>query len=222
MPNAEGSAEVTLGNTTVIAGVKVDVGTPLKDKPEEGSIITSAELSPMASDKYEPGPPTPEAIEISRVIDRGIRAANVVDTKSLYINEEKVWNAYIDIYAVNYDGNIFDAGTLAAIAALSTSKMPRFEDEKVVRENMGKLKINAISTSCTFAKVAGHILLDPDGNEEAFSNVRLTIANDEKYIRAMQKGLGGSFTPKELDQMIDMTFNKSAELRSSIKHAIGD
>jgi hypothetical protein len=56
--------------------------------------------------------------------------------------------------------------------------------------------------------------------EEAFMNARLTVANDKEYIRAMQKGLSGSFTEKEIERLIDASFEKSNLLRSSIESAI--
>ncbi|MDE1834625.1 MAG: exosome complex protein Rrp42 [Candidatus Micrarchaeota archaeon] len=219
IPNAEGSAQVIMGNTKMLAGVKVGVGEPMPDKPGEGNLITSAELHPMASDQFESGPPSPEAIELGRVIDRGIRAADMINSKSLGIDEEKVWEVFIDIYTLNYDGNLFDAGTLAAAAALYSARMPKYdaENEEVIREgNLGRFKIGGMVTSSTFGKIAGKVILDPDGNEEAFMDARITIANDENYLRAMQKGLGGSFSQKELETLIDASFQKSKDLRKLI------
>ncbi len=218
IPNAEGSAEVNLGNTKVLVGIKMDVGEPMKDKPDEGTIMTGAELLPLAHHTYEAGPPSAEAVELARVIDRGIRAANMIDLKKLFIDEEKVWSVFIDVYVLNYDGNLFDAGTLAAVAALKDTRMPKYEGGKVVRDGkLGKLEIQNLCTSCTFAKVAGTTILDPDGGEEDFADARLTITNDEKSIRAMQKGLRGSFTPHEVDTLVDTAFEKSKELRRIVE-----
>ncbi len=223
IPNAEGSALVDIGNTKVLAGVKIDVGLPLPDKPEEGALVTGAELLPLANPEYETGPPSPEAIEFARVVDRGIRAAEVVDLESLFIEKEKVWTTFVDIYVLNYDGNLFDAGTLAATTALLSARMPKYENEKVIREgNLGKLKTKGIITSCTFAKVGGKVLLDPNGNEEEIMAGRMTIANDENVIRAMQKGLSGSFSFSEVKDMIDKTFDKSKDLRAIMKKAMGE
>ncbi|MEM0087251.1 MAG: hypothetical protein QXU16_03240, partial [Candidatus Micrarchaeaceae archaeon] len=55
--HAEGSAQVDLGFTKVLAGVKLDVDTPMPDKPDEGNLIVSAELLPLASTEFEAGPP---------------------------------------------------------------------------------------------------------------------------------------------------------------------
>ncbi|MGB9732853.1 MAG: exosome complex protein Rrp42 [Candidatus Micrarchaeia archaeon] len=215
IPNAEGSAEVNLGSTKVLVGVKLDVDEPMPDKPNEGNIITSAELLPLASAEYDIGPPSPEAIELARVVDRGIRAAGVIDTESLFISEGKVWSVFIDIYIMNYDGNLFDASTLAAVAALKGTRMPKYENDAVIREGkLSKLKTNNIVTSCTYAKIGSKIILDPDGDEESVMDARLTIANDESYIRAMQKGLSGSFNEHELEMLVDTTFEKSKFLRS--------
>jgi exosome complex component RRP42 len=223
IPNAEGSAEVIIGHTRVLAGVKISIGSPMPDKPDEGNLITSAELLPLSSDSFETGPPSPEAIELARVIDRGIRASGMIDTKAFFIEEEKVWDLFIDVYILNYDGNLFDAGTLAAVTALSTARMPKYEDQKIIREgNLDRLKISNTITSCTFAKIADNIVLDPDRNEEEFMDCRLTIANDENSIRAMQKGLSGSFTPKELENLMDITFDKSKELRKHVEKARSD
>ncbi|MEM0087256.1 MAG: hypothetical protein QXU16_03265, partial [Candidatus Micrarchaeaceae archaeon] len=192
----------------------------MPDKPDEGNLIVSAELLPLASTEFEAGPPSPEAIELARVVDRGVRASELLDLGSLFIEEEKVWSVFVDIYILNYDGNLFDASMLAAVSALSSTRMPKYEDDKVIREgNLQKLKTGKIVTSCTFAKVGNAILLDADSNEESVMDARLTIANDEDKIRAMQKGLSGSFTHEEILSAIDKSFEKSKELRSIIKNA---
>ncbi len=222
MPNAEGSAIAQIGNTKVLAGVKIDIGEPMRDTPNDGSIATNAELLAMAADQYESGPPSPESVEFARVVDRGIRAAGMIDTAKLFIEEGKVWSVYIDLYVLNFDGNIFDAGTLAGVAALTSARMPKYEDSKVIREgNLAKLGVANLATSCTFAKVGDTLLLDPNGAEESVMRTRLTIANDENVIRAMQKGLSGSLTQKEIDSLIDVTFDKSRELRNIVKKATG-
>lgn len=56
--SAEGSARVHLGNTDVIAGVKVIPGTPYMDAPGDGVLTTGAELIPLAHESFEPGPPS--------------------------------------------------------------------------------------------------------------------------------------------------------------------
>lgn len=223
LPNAEGSAQVEIGHTKVLAGIKLGIGTPMPDKPNEGNLMTMAELLPLASADYETGPPSPDSIELARVVDRGIRAAGCIDLPSLFIEEEKVWSLFIDLYVLNYDGNLFDACTLAAMTALNTTKMPKYENGEAIRTgNLANLKVNNQVTSCTFGKIGDKILLDPNSGEEAVMSGRVTIANDQNVIRAMQKGMSGAFTEQEMDILLDKTFEKSKELRGIIVNSKSD
>ena len=123
--SAEGSARVHLGNTDVIAGVKVIPGTPYMDAPGDGVLTTGAELIPLAHESFEPGPPSEDAIELARVVDRGIRESGMIDVKQLCIKKgEEIWMVFIDIYALDYDGNLFDASNLAAVCALKNAIVP--------------------------------------------------------------------------------------------------
>ena len=45
---ADGSAKVCIGDTQVLAGVKMSVGAPFPDKPNEGVLIVNAEFSPVS------------------------------------------------------------------------------------------------------------------------------------------------------------------------------
>ena len=88
---AEGSARVKIGNTDVLVGVKLGVETPYPDTPEDGNLMVNAELLPLSSNEFEAGPPGIKAIELARVVDRGIREAKTIDTGKLCITPaEKV------------------------------------------------------------------------------------------------------------------------------------
>ncbi|MGC8609131.1 MAG: exosome complex protein Rrp42, partial [Thermoplasmata archaeon] len=73
IPRAAGSAYVSLGKTKVVAGVKIESGEPFPDTPDQGVLTTNIELLPIAFPSFEAGPPNDMAIELSRVVDRGIR-----------------------------------------------------------------------------------------------------------------------------------------------------
>src|SRR5438093_11940457 len=80
---AEGSARVRLGETEVIAGVKLNIGTPFPDTPNEGILVVNSEFTPLASPDFESGPPSEDAIELSRVVDRGIRESKCIEMDKL-------------------------------------------------------------------------------------------------------------------------------------------
>jgi exosome complex component RRP42 len=218
MQNAEGSAQVELGETKVLAGIKLDVEEPMEDTPDRGNLMVSAELLPIASGSFETGPPSPASVEFARVVDRGIRAGNCVDLPSLLIEEEKCWTVFIDLYVLNYDGNLFDAGALAAMAALTSTRVPKYEDGAAIRTGAStQLKIGNIVTSSTFSKIKSRTVLDANGDESAASDCRMTITTDEEKVRAMQKGLSGGFFKGEVEELVDTAFIKNKELRDILK-----
>ena len=216
--STEGSARVRIGDSQVLAGVKVDLANPFRDKPDEGILSTSAELLPLASPSFETGRPGVESIELARIIDRGIRSAEAIDLKALYINEEKVWGIYIDIYALDHDGNLIDAAGLAAVAALSELKIPKYEDAKALRgpEHYTPLPLKEIPTYCTFAKIGDKILSDANFLEEVAADARLTISNNDSMVFAFQKLGSGSFSRQEVMDMVDRSFDKWQELKKYI------
>ncbi len=212
---AQGSARVRLGNTDVLVGVKMEVGQPFADTPDKGVLTTNAELIPMASPTFESGPPDENAIELARVVDRGIRESEMIDLQKLCIKKgEEVWINFVDIYVLDYDGNLFDACFLGAMAALKSAVVPAAENEKGEDYPM---PIKRIPISCTAVKIENSILFDPTLDEEKVAEARLTVTTDENGdLRAMQKGLPGAFTLDEVRQIIDSARRVSKDLRNLI------
>jgi len=236
---AEGSARVKIGNTQVIAGIKMDAGEPYSDSPESGVMTTAAELIPLASPDFESGPPRENAIELARVVDRGIRESGVIELDKLCIEPgEKVWIVFIDIHIIDFDGNLFDAASLAALAALMTTKVP-VERLKPALEKLQEkfpsiknyldehptdypLPLKTPPVSCTSVKYNGAVVMDPSLDEEEIAEVRLTVATDENGdIRAMQKGLNGSFSIEEIKKVIKVSIDNGKEIRKQLYKSVG-
>jgi exosome complex component RRP42 len=213
--SAEGSARVHLGNTDVIVGIKLIVGQPFADTPNKGVLTTNAELIPLASETFESGPPGREAIEIARVVDRGIREGQAVDMEKLCIEPEKeVWIMFVDIHALDYDGNLFDAANIAAISALKSTTVPAKRADK--GEDF-PLPVAHEPISVTAVKIGEHILIDPTYDEGIVAEARLTVAtNEEGNLCAMQKGGEGSLTVDEVLRVVDLSKKLGAEVRRKI------
>lgn len=219
---AEGSARVKLGNTEVLVGIKMDVGTPFPDTLDDGVMIVNAEFSPMASPDFETGPPRENSIELARVVDRGIRESHAIDTKKLCIKKgEKVWMLFIDIQIMNHDGNLIDAAALAAVAALYDTKMPEY-DKKTERPDFDK-KTKKLPLTCkpitvTLHKVGENFIVDPTLEEENITETRVTVAtNDNGNLCALQKGGVQSLSLDEIYKAFDISIKKGKELRKLIK-----
>lgn len=216
---AEGSARVHLGKTQVVVGVKVGLGRPFPDRPKDGVIITNAELVPMASPMFEPGPPSKASIEVARVVDRSIRESKMVQLGDLCITEgEQVWMLNIDIHVIHYDGNLFDAALIGAVTALKLTNLPA-KDKGVGDENV-PLKVHHTPTSLTVIKIGRNIFVDPQVDEELVAEARLTVGVDEHgALRAMQKGLAGSFTVDEVKYVIRTCQQIAHQTREAIQKA---
>lgn len=217
--NAEGSARVKLGNSEVIVGVKLEVGTPFPDMPDEGSIIVTAELLPFSNPEFESGPPNSQSIELARVVDRGIRESKALDFKKLCIVEgEKVWLVLIDIYTINDEGNLQDAAALAAMAALMQAKIPKYDGNKVdYHEHSGNLPLTRKPLECTVMKIGEYFIVDPVKEEEAFVDARLTVAViEDGNVCAMQKGGEKALSIEDAEKMIEIAIEKTNEMRKKL------
>lgn len=218
--NAEGSARCKIGDTEVIVGVKLNIGEPYPDNPDEGTIIVNAELSPIASPEFELGPPGTKSTELARMVDRGIRESKCIDFKKLCIKKgEEVWIVFIDIYPINDGGNLIDASVLATLAALSKTKFPKVEKDKVVfgEFTTKSLKLEKLPVTCTCYKINGKIILDSNYKEESVINSRLSISVYNGKIHALQKGGDGTLSSDELKEMINTAVKKEKELSKYLK-----
>ncbi len=214
--SADGSALAQIGQTKVLCGVKVEVGKPFPDTPNAGVLTTNAELVPLSSPLFEPGPPTVEAIETSRVVDRAIRAADAVDLAGLCITpEEKVWVCYVDCHVLDHSGNLIDAAMLAASAALSKTIVPSKKFEVGEDRPLGP---KHVPIETTFVRLGDSIVVDPTREEEVACQGRLTIATDEAgNVVAMQKGKVGAFSPQDVMELTDRAFAHGDRLRDLIR-----
>ncbi len=219
---AEGSARVCLGKTEVMVGVKISTGTPFPDVPDRGVLTVNAELVPLASPEFEPGPPGEDAVELARVVDRGIRESKAIDLEKLCVESGKlVFVIFIDVYVLNHDGNLIDASAIAALAALMNTKMFKYEvvDGEIVKKpGYTPLPMINYPIAVTFAKIGDKILMDSELDEEQVMDARLTMTLDKDgNICAMQKGGGsGYFTKEEILDATKTALKKTEELRKLV------
>jgi len=219
---AEGSARVRLGKTEVVVGVKIATGAPFSDVPGKGVLTVNAELVPLASPSFEPGPPGEDAVELARVVDRGIRESKAIDLEKLCVEPGKlVFVIFIDVYVLNHDGNLIDASAMAALAALINTKMFKYtvEDGKIVKKpGYTPLPIINYPIAVTFAKIGDKLILDTDLDEEQVMDARLTMTMDkDEKICAIQKGGGsGYFTTEEISEATKIALKKTEELRKIV------
>lgn len=218
---AEGSARVLLGKTEIVAGVKIELGEPFPDTPNEGVLTVNAELVPIASPDFEPGPPDENSIELARIVDRGIRESKVIDVGKLCIEPgKKVFVVFVDVYVLNHDGNLIDASALAAMAALLNTKMSKYEvkdGEVKITSGYTQLPVKKHPITVTLAKISDKLVVDPWIEEEQVMDARISMAvDDDDNICAIQKGGSGYFTPQQVVEAAKIVEEKAKELRKKL------
>nr|KAJ0201442.1 hypothetical protein LSAT_V11C600313440 [Lactuca sativa] len=89
----DGSSEIQLGHTRVMGFVTGQLVQPYRDKPSERTLAIYIEFSPMADPSFESGRPGESAIELGRIVYRGLRESRAVDTEShCVISGKLVWS----------------------------------------------------------------------------------------------------------------------------------
>lgn len=215
---AEGSAEVFLGNTRVIAGVKVDKGEPFSDTPNQAVLTVNAEFTPIASPTFEPGPPDETSVELARVVDRGIRSSEAIDLEKYCITPGKtVYVIFVDLFILNHSGNLIDASALASVAALQNTKLPKYalESDKIsLLDTREPLELRDLPITVSIGKIGNNLIVDPTADEEEIMDTRLTIAtNKDGHICAMQKSGSTGLDLEEIKKAINMAREKATEIR---------
>ncbi len=224
IPKANGSARVTLGNTQVIAGVKIATGIPFPDTPDKGILMVNAEILPLSSPYAEAGPPSEDAIELARVTDRGIRESEMVDMSKLsLIPGKSVIAVFVDCNIMNVDGNLFDATSYAVVSALRTAKMKKYvvKDDKVeTTDELIPVPVERNPVSVTVARIGDRLVVDPSAEEEGSMDMRITITTDDDgNICASQKGEASTITPEQVLQAADTSIKVGKAIRAQILEA---
>ncbi|XP_006647360.1 exosome complex component RRP45A-like isoform X2 [Oryza brachyantha] len=230
----DGSAEVQLGETRVMGYVTAQLVQPYKDRPNEGTLAIFTEFSPMADPAFEPGRPGESAIELGRVIDRGLRESRAVDMESLCVVAGRhVWSVRVDLHILDNGGNLIDTANIAALAALSTFRRPECtvggdDGQQVtvhdpeVRDPI-PLTIHHLPIAVTFAYFGeGNIMvIDPTYKEEAVMGGRMTATiNSNGDVCAIQKAGGEGVMSSVIMQCLRIASVKAADITSKIKNEV--
>ena len=225
VPHANGSARVRLGDTEIVSGVKVQPDRPFPDMGDKGIFICTAEILPLAHPSAETGPPQPDVIELARVVDRGIRESGMIDLSQFVLEKDKsVIGLFADSVVTDHDGNLFDACSYASVAAIITSKIPKWEmkdDIPVLIENQeSDAPITTIPISVTMGRIGEFIIVDPNIDEWGCLDARITITtNSDGNIVALQKGGSDGFTLEQLVKCSELSITIGKKIREIVKQA---
>jgi len=191
--SAEGSADVSLGDTKIITGLKYEVGEPFPDLPNEGVCTVMAH-------------------------------ADCVQTKKLCIKEEElVYILFVDMYVINYAGNLIDAGGVSALTTLISAHIPEgvWNEDKREAEWTGKYLtgkdiVNELPFVVTYGKIDDIVFLDPSLPEELVCDGKISVSVTEEKITSIQKSGAATFSIDEIKSLGEKSLEIGKKLRKNL------
>ena len=124
---------------------------------------------------------------------------------------KQVWIIFIDVHILDDCGNILDAASLGAIAALLSTRVP------ASKFGLGEdymLPVNDIPVATTAIEFSDVLMFDPGVDEESIANTRLTVITTAKgEICGMQKSGKGLLKPEQIYRIVDIACEKAKEIR---------
>ncbi|KAJ1795509.1 3'-5'-exoribonuclease [Coemansia sp. RSA 2399] len=228
-----GLVEVQLGQTRVLARVSCEVTRPFPDRPTEGFVQFNAELSNMAAPGLESsGKASTQEIAVSRMLERIIRQSRAIDTEALCILAgEKVWSVRLDLHFLDHGGNLVDAASIAAIAALRHFRRPDVTvdgEEAIIHDvkerNPVPLSIHHTPVCVSFAFLGSNgefPVVDPSLLEEQTQVSSYTVTlNSHREICALNKAGGVPLTPSLIQRCTQIALAKVDEINEKIQQAV--
>ncbi|KAI9275996.1 ribosomal protein S5 domain 2-type protein [Sporodiniella umbellata] len=217
LSQASGSARGRLGDSDVLVGVKVEIGTMEANGANEGRVVCSVECSPSASQQFEGRGGDEYNNALTVALDRVFNGPQSgLDLASLcIIPKQTCWVIYIDAMVMDAAGNLLDCIVMTTRAALFNARIPKtdiidlgegefeFEvtDDVDQAEPIAGWALSPITV--TLYKIAHRYVIDPTLLEELAAQLTLTVAvNPDGAVCGIQKGGNGSIEPSLLNEMI--------------------
>lgn len=202
-----GCCLVALGNSKVMTQISAIIAEPRPTRPSEGVINIRVDLSMLGNTCYDTSRNSDECVQLSRLLHKGIRDARCIDLESLcIIGGEKVWHIQLNVAVLNHEGNLIEASSISALAALAHFRRPdvSVEDGNVIVhsfDNREPVRFTMLHfpflMKFAFFKEATVSFVDPTEDEEKFCDGYLIVgANVIREITLLHIA-GKSLIPKD-------------------------
>ncbi|EST06411.1 Exoribonuclease, phosphorolytic domain 2 [Kalmanozyma brasiliensis GHG001] len=119
-----GNVHVTLGDTRIATSIRATLSPPRADRPYEGFLTITSDISPMAGTEYDASggaSSSARARELlfERLVEKAVRRTEAVDRESLcVVAGEQVWDVQLTLHLLSDAGGALDAAVLACLASL--------------------------------------------------------------------------------------------------------
>jgi len=231
IPHSSGSCRLKLGRTDILISVKAELTKPEIDAPKLGKLICSVDCTRSSVLEGE------EALKnlnitLTSGISKLLCESKALNMSSLCVIEGKqVWFLYIDAMVLDIGGNLLDAISIAAFAALSTTKLPNVtvvrgeeEDETEIDvsddpfESKPLVGVDKIPVTVSLAKIGSGFVVDATAEEEQCMSACLSLSvNKGGQICGIHKAGPGGISPTALQEMLKCGRRLGQELLTKLE-----
>ncbi|TKY85144.1 hypothetical protein EX895_006224 [Sporisorium graminicola] len=131
-----GSVTVSIKGTRVSTSVRATLMPPRSDRPYEGFLQITTDISPMAGIEYDTtgggANSSARAREVlfDRLIEKAVRRTEAVDREALcVVAGEQVWNVQLTVHLLSDTGAALDAAVLCSMLSLRHFRRPDYSIE---------------------------------------------------------------------------------------------
>lgn len=238
-----GFAEVTFDKSQAIASTVVEAVAPASDRPNEGTLSISIDLSPASSESaareaLQRSTGHQAFFETRTAIESFVRESRAIDTEALCILAGvKVWAVRVAVDVINDDGNCTDVAMMAVMASLLHARRPDVtvtgREVRVHAMNEREplpLPVHHIPLAATFAIYGAgkpyendSAVLDPTKLEEVASNGTASFSfNSQGEVCGVYKAGGLPLRPSTFANCATRAVERSIELSQVLKQAMED
>lgn len=223
-----------------MCGIRAEVGlVPAESDPTNASdrrhVVVNFEMPPLCSPHIRAGR-TPEKAQIigqklNDLCEKILRPANLY-SKSDTVHSggsHAAWYLYADLYCFDHDGNLLDCAVLALVSALKSTLLPPITitsaGEAVVASEISARTItpqlNHMPSSTTFGMFEGHVLADPNLEEEGIVEGIVVVTYDENGILCSLEKPGGSFlSDEQLRECMKMARARASQIGGYVDKSV--
>lgn len=232
-----GSSLVKMGNTTVMCGIRAEVGlVPLANDPKNAfdrrQIVVNLEMLPLCSPHIRSGRATEKAQNVAQSLND--LCDNLLDVSNLHSSSSPShsggqvasWFIYADLYCLDYDGNIKDCSTISLLSALKSTLLPPIAVtasgeaciSSSIKDRTLPLQLTHMPLSTTFGIFGDFIFADPNLEEEGLLTGSLSITYDEKgNLCSLDKPGGSTMTDEQLRECMKLARGRVAPIVAHIE-----
>ncbi|ERL88194.1 exosome complex component RRP42 [Dendroctonus ponderosae] len=226
--HAFGSARLRLANTDVLVAVKIEVDTPLPEKPFEGKIEFFVDCSANATPDFEGRGGESLAVELANILSSAYESPLTFDLRKLCILKgKKCWKLYVDVLILECGGNLFDAVSLAVKAALHITQVPKIKAVNIDGDNVeievsdniidcDRLNVENLPVLVTVCKIGNHCIVDPSLTEEQCAVGSVVVAVSKECFSTITSIGTGSLHEETLFECLDLGHKVAIKLNQTL------